>query len=418
MSGNRAEDDYAAGLRLAYLTSLYPAPSSTFITNEVDGLRRRGHSIQMNSVRCPDPESLPPDLKHLSHEVTYLLPAGMSDLVGILAWAFLRAPIRCLATLAYALTRHATGLRGRVYMLFYFVEAMLLAGSLHRRGAQLLHVHHANTAAIVGMLAVRYLGIPFSFTAHGSDILLENHLLEEKLDQARFVVTVSDYNRTHLEDFHGDRLPRVEVVRTGVDLDRFKAPALRLERAMPRILSVGRLHEVKGFTHLVTALARVREMGLDFECALVGEGPDREAIGFRIHELGLEEHLHLAGAVGPEAMPPVYAGADIFVLPSLSEGLPVVLMEAMASGLPVVATRITGVPELVEDGVSGLLVPPAESEALAQALARLLSNPETRREMGRAGRRRVERGFDLEVHLDRLNHLFRKEMNGCIALSE
>ncbi len=418
MSGNRAEDDNGTGIRLAYLTSLYPAPSSTFITNEVDGLRRRGHSIQMNSVRCPDPESLPSDLKHLSHEVTYLLPAGMSDLVGTLAWAFLRAPIRCLTTLAYALTRRAPCLRERIYLLFYFVEAMLLAGSLHRRGAELLHVHHANTAAIVGMLAARYLGIPFSFTAHGSDILLENHLLEEKLDQARFVVTVSDYNRTYLKDSCNGRLPRVEVVRTGVDLDRFKVPVLRLEKEKPRILSVGRLHAVKGFDHLVTALARVRERDLDFECGLVGDGPEREALEARIRDLGLEEHLHLAGAVGPEAMPPVYAGADVFVLPSLSEGLPVVLMEAMACGLPVVATHITGVPELVEDGVSGLLVPPAEPDALADALVRLLSDPETRRKMGRAGRRRVERSFNVEDHLDRLNHLFRKELNGCPAVSQ
>ena len=414
MQATRTELDYKAGLRLVYLTSVYPAPSTTFITNEVQGLRRRGNPIQVYSVWKPNLDDLPDTLMREANGVRYLLPACWQDVFGTLIRTLVRAPWKFSLTLIYALTRRNPGARGRLGMLFYFVEAMLLADDL--RGDH-LHVHHANAAAAVGMLAARYLRIPFSFTAHGSDILIEKNLLEDKLAQARFVVTVSEYNRRHLEKYHPGLNPSVSVVRTGVDLGRFTPGESRIGRKRVHILSVGRLHPVKGFKHLITAVAMLMGKDLDFECSIMGEGPERENLQDQIRDLGVEEHVRIRRAIGHEEMPEVFAGADIYVLSSLSEGLPVVLMEAMASGIPVVSTRITGIPELVEEGVSGLLVPPGDPAALAEAVAGLIADPIARHEMGRAGRIRVENHFNLETNLDNLNDLFRSELHDLLEVS-
>jgi glycosyltransferase involved in cell wall biosynthesis len=304
-------------------------------------------------------------------------------------------------------------------MVFYLAEAVLLAEHLHRRGLRHVHVHHANAASLVGLLAARLLDIGFSFTAHGSDILLEGDHFEEKIAESRFVITVSEFNRKRLVAAAGRVEPgRIRVVRTGVDLKRFRPCSARPGSGPKRLLTVGRLHPVKGFVHLIDALSRVREARSDFQLDVVGDGPLRADLEERIERAGLTEHVHLRGAIGPSDLPPFYAKADLFVLSSLSEGLPVVLMEAMASGLPVVATRITGVPELVRDGVSGILVPPAEPRPLAAAIRRLLADPLLAARLGRAGRRSVEREFDLEINVDRLDGLLRSELHELVESVE
>jgi glycosyltransferase involved in cell wall biosynthesis len=203
-----------------------------------------------------------------------------------------------------------------------------------------------------------------------------------------------------------ERWPSLHLVRTGVDPDLFR-PNGR-PRGPNRVLTVARLVPGKGIDVLLGALARLNRRGLDVEADVAGDGPDRDRLAASIREHGLDGRVHLLGAVPPERVRQLLAGATVFCLPSFSEGVPVVLMEAMATGLPVVATRITGVPELVEDGRSGTLVPPGRADLLADALEGVLgAAPAEREAMGAAGRARVEAEFDQARSAERLLELVR-----------
>jgi colanic acid/amylovoran biosynthesis glycosyltransferase len=225
---------------------------------------------------------------------------------------------------------------------------------------------------------------------HGSTELYDvrGTRLADKVSDARFVACISDFTRSQMmllvDSRHWGKLP---LVRCGVDTERFRPPA-RERDGRARILYVGRLVHEKGVGVLLEALA-----GLDAELVLVGDGPRRAELEQRARSLGVHDRVRFAGAVGQDEIRAYYEDADLFCLPSFAEGLPVVLMEAMASGLPVVTTSIAGVPELVEDGVSGLLVRPARPDALREALARVVDDPALRRSFGEAGRRAVEAEF-------------------------
>jgi glycosyltransferase involved in cell wall biosynthesis len=307
-------------------------------------------------------------------------------------------------------SRRRKGLGRRLFLVFYFAEAVVLARELHRRGLRHVHVHHANNAAIVAMLAARYLRVGYSLTAHGSDVLLERDLLEDKLRHAAFAVAVSEYNRAAMLSCGiSPDSPPIHVVHTGVELDRFAPGEARPPHDLD-LLSVGRLHEVKAFPDLLRACHRLTRDGLVFRCRIVGDGPSRARLERLRDELGLEDRVEFVGPVGHDELPGYYRESDVFVMASRSEGIPVVLMEAMACGLPVVATDITGIPELVEHGKSGLLVPPGDPDRLARAVAELAASAEKRREYGNAGRRRVRERFDVREGARRLDRLFRERL--------
>lgn len=399
-------------MKLAYLTSLYPGLSSTFIVNEARGLRARGFDIRFFSVRRPDPASLPEGLRAEMREVTYLLDAGVVGTLAAVASATVRRPLAFLRTLGWSVTRPNLAWKRRAFMVIYFVEALILARGLRKGGFRHLHVHHANNANVVALLAARYLGRRYSVTAHGSDILLERELLREKIGGASFAVTVSEHNRRVLDDLGTSTA--VHVVPTGVDVERFADEAESPQRTEPvRLVAVGRLNPVKGFDVLVEACRRLRERGLDFTCTIHGAGDEDTALAEAAEAADVTDRVHLAGPIAPSRVHEAYREGDIYVLSSRSEGLPVVVMEAMASGLPVVASDVTGVPELVVDGETGLLVPPEDPDALADALATLIEDPTRRDRMGEAGVQRVRDGFDADDHLDRLAALFAREIGGA-----
>jgi len=400
------------GIRLAYLTSQFPIPSATFILNELIGMRKRGFTIDMISIRRPRGDAFAETLEREKISVEYLLPVTPVRLAASHGWALIRSPWRYVSTLIFAARRRPRGLRRWFYMVFYFAEAIVLAKRLHSREISHLHVHHANNATTVAMLTSRYLGVPYSFTAHGSDILIEKDLLREKVENARFVVTISEYNRAMIRQYcDASRDDRVEVVRIGVDTNRLRPSRNRIGE-LPQVLSVGRLIEIKAFDDLIRACAVLRDRGARFRCVIVGDGPHRGSLDALRRELRLESHVSFAGTVSPEELGGYLDGSDLFALASTSEGIPVVLMEAMACGLPVVATRITGIPELVEDGVSGYLVRPRCPEDLASAMTRLLDSPDRGAGMGAKGRDRVVRLFDAKTNLDGLARTFRRRLAG------
>jgi colanic acid/amylovoran biosynthesis glycosyltransferase len=406
-------------MRLAYLCSRYPWISHTFVLREVRALRGLGVAIETFAVVTSDSGQLRTDADREAFASTealrpvrvLALGAALARLVGR------RAGWR---TAAFALHRGRARPRDTLWQLFYLVEAELLRAALERRGLHHLHVHFANPAADVALLATRLSHergddspLRFSFTMHGPTEFQEpdRNRLAEKARAAAFVVCISEYARAQLERVAGPEVrPRLEVVHCGVDLGRF-ASVQREPRDETTILCVGRLVAEKGQTVLLDGLAALRRNRQPVRLVLVGDGPTRAALETRARELCIDAHVTFAGAVGQDEIGDWYTRADVFCLPSFAEGVPVALMEAMATELPVITTPVAGIPELVEHGVSGLLVEPGDADVLADALATLTVDPSLRRRMGAAGRARVLAEFDIDRCAAELHRVYQRRLD-------
>jgi colanic acid/amylovoran biosynthesis glycosyltransferase len=387
-------------MRVAYLITSYPAVSHAFVQREVLALREAGVEVETFTLRRSSDADVLTDVDRGEREGTYAIqPVRWARLLSDHLGALVRHPGPYVATLAHAL-RLGTGLRSRVWQLFYFAEAIAVWAEMRRRGLRHVHVHFANPAADVAMLATRFGGGEWrwSLTLHGPAEFFDvsANRLVEKLSSAAFVACASDWARSQamalLPSADWDHLL---LVRGGVDTGAWSPPPERDGTGPLGVLNVGRLAPVKGQAVLVEAIAALRERGVDVRATIVGAGPERAALERRIGELGVEDRVELTGAVGQDRVRELYADADVFCLPSFREGLPFVAIEALAMGLAVVSTRIMGVPELIEDGTSGLLVSPGRPDQLADALERLASDPALRRALGSAGRATVKRDYEL-----------------------
>jgi colanic acid/amylovoran biosynthesis glycosyltransferase len=425
----------AAGLRIAYVVGRYPAPSHTFIQREIAGLRACGAEVQPFSIHRPAAVRVLAPQDRAERAATVVVLGGRrataAALLRALARARTRAPRGLLAAARRALALRRPGLRALAWQLFYLLEALVVWAECDRRGIRQLHAHHLNQAADVALLAAAIGGDGWrwSLTIHGPDELYEvgRFKLAEKVRDAALVACISDFCRSqamaHVEPAQWAKL---HVVHCGVDPRTWRPPAgdaaAPPDRAAPapatgdaagapilahplRILTVGRLVPQKGHAILLDALALLRREGLEIAAELIGDGPHRGALERRARELGLAGVVTFAGALGQDAVRARFERADVFCLPSFAEGVPVVLMEAMALELPVVTTRVMGIPELVDDGKSGLLVPPGRADAVADALRRLARDPAERRRLGAAGRRTVQERFDCTREAARLGEL-------------
>jgi colanic acid/amylovoran biosynthesis glycosyltransferase len=405
-------------MRIAYLCSVYPAVSHTFILREVAALRRRGIEIATLAIHRSAPDQILTDADREAARTTWaVLPPRMPTLLGSHARAVLTRPRRYWATLHLSLRLAAQGSRGRLWGLFYFTEAIMVWLRCQRQGIRHIHAHFTSPAADVALLAAHFGGADnssgrgwtWSFSAHGTDMIDSGQAsLREKVRRAKFVVCVSDFGRAQLLRLvPEDQWLKIHTVRCGVDVEAFARTASRNGAgAQLRLLTVGRLHPTKGHAILLEALAELIAGGTDARLTVIGRGPTLAGLRRRSERLGVAPHVDFVGAVGQDEIGDYYADADVFCLPSFGEGVPVVLMEAMATGLPVVASAVMGVPELVEDGRTGLLVPPARPDLLARALEHLAGAPELRRRMGTAGRKKVATEFTIERSADRLAEMY------------
>ena len=304
-----------------------------------------------------------------------------------------------------------------------FAEAMILLR--HCRLARIAHIHaqFADSATDVAMLVSHYrrghsvdgVECSWSLAVHGSAEFynVDQSALAAKLAHARFAVAISDFGRSQLMRLTpAERWPHIHVVLRGVDLEVFVPPAeLRSDsRTGAKILFVGRLLHGKGLPLLFDAIAELRRRDLDVQATVVGDGPARADLEGAARRLGLAKQIRFVGAVGQDDIRELYAGADVFCLPSFAEGIPVVAIEAMALELPVVTTRIMGIPELVEDGAQGLLVSPGRADQLVDALERLVRSPEERRRLGRAARAKVEHAYDVAQSAERMRAVPESEL--------
>lgn len=397
-------------MTIAYIAKMYPRFSETFIVNEILELERQGVDLAIYSLRKPADGRFHPQLADVRAPVIYLpeyLPAEMTRV-----WAAQRTLLqfnrtRYAQTLGYALVR------GNRAALKHFFQASVMAEHILRHPVDALHAHFASSATRVAQYVNRLLDLPYSFTAHAKDIYHQEvnaELLRDKIRAARFVVTVSEFNRRHLEALMGTDAARdIRVLYNGIDLQAFQPAALETKEP-GLILGVGRLVEKKGFDVLIRACAQLAARGLAFHCEIVGQGPLQDALGRLIVELSLQAQVKLVGAKPQDQVRASYRRASIFALPCMigkdgnRDGLPTVLLEAMAMGLPPVSTAVTGVPEIIDDGINGLLVPQQDADTLADALARLVSDVPLRARLGANARTKIERTFDIRQNVAILRH--------------
>jgi glycosyltransferase involved in cell wall biosynthesis len=402
------------GLAVAYVVQLYPKVSHTFIQREILALRALGAAVDTYTLHRPEPEEVRTASDRREAERTVSLrPVSAPRLVRTHVAAVVAAPAAYLATLRDAVAAAPGGIRARVWQVFYFAQAVLLHEALRRRAPRHVHAHLANVATDVTWLATT-LGNrsgtgpwTWSFTMHGPTEFraVQRFNLAHKVRAADLVVCISDYCRSQLmsvsppSEWH-----KLVVVHCGVDVERYRFRD-RADGTPRRILSVGRMVPEKGQSLFLDVVAELRARGHDLQAVLVGDGPDRDLLVARRDALGLGEVVELPGALGQDDLVEVFDAADLFALPSFDEGVPVVLMEAMASGLPVVATTIAGIPELIDDGVSGRLVAAGRVDAMVAALEELLIDRGLRERLAGEARRRVEERFSAATEARRLGRL-------------
>ena len=395
---------------IAYLTGLYPAVSHTFILREVTALRAAGFLVTTCSVNRPGREHLiGPEERAAADSTFYLLDQVRQPLVLLAALGRIAVrPRRLWRALSVLGRSGVTGIRGRLRQLAYLLEGMVLARFLEDQGVSRLHNQLGMASASVSMYASILAGLPFSFTLHGPDDFFDEaaRQMAAKVAAADFVACISDFCCKQARQVCSEEdWPKLHIVRCGIDPALYgmtvRAPPLR------RILFVGRLVPVKGVSVLLGAFGHIASAFPDATLTIVGDGPDRAELQAKAAKLGLDNRVAFTGALSQQQVAARMATSDLFVLPSFAEGLPVVLMEAMASGLPVIATPVAGIPELVEDRVTGRLVEAGDEKHLAWVMRECLMEPQPALDLARQGRRRVLGDHDMWREGQRLASLFR-----------
>jgi glycosyltransferase involved in cell wall biosynthesis len=400
--------DARRALHIGYVTSRFPKLTETFILYEVLGLERAGARVELYPLVRERTDAVHAEARPVV-DAAHFLPFLSGPILRSQLRFLRREPRRYLSTLLAVVRgtwRNPNFLVGGIGT---FPKVVHMAGRLRAAGVTHVHCHFATHSALAGFVIRRLIGIPFSFTAQGSDLHVDRTMLCEKVQEAAFVVAISDYNRDLIVEECGDGVrDKVRVIHSGIDTAFFRPASGGRRDGRFSILCVGTLHEVKGQRYLLEACRRLADAGIEATCRLVGEGPDREDLERRATALGLGERVVFLGARPRDEVVELIRTADVLVTPSVPtkegkrEGIPVVLMEALATGVPVVASRLSGIPELVEGGRVGLLVPPRDAAALADALRLLHDRPELRTRLGEAGRRKVVAEFDAWTNAARL----------------
>ena len=392
--------------RIGYLLHRFPRVSDTFIRREIRSLQQLGSNVQVISVWTPgELDTTPYILSQWSDETHFLLPKPAFYIARTLVKLLLRYPGRFFRTFQFAVRTSRPGVRGLIYQLFYFVEAVLAAEILCRDSFDHVHNHIGDQSGTVTMFAAKLAGISYSISFHGWPVFYDakNSRIKEKVLGAKFIRSISHYCSSQLLMFSGiESSSSLKVIHCGVKLSDYTYRIPREE--VKRILSIVRMVPEKGLSFLLNALRMLTERHYDLELSLAGDGPSKPYLQTLAQELGIHNRVHFLGFLDEDQIARELALSDIFVLPSFVEGVPVSAMEAMATGVPVVATNVGGTSELVEDGRTGLLVRPADSEALASAIARYIENYSLRLSTAELGRKKVEAEFDVDKECAKLNY--------------
>ncbi len=390
--------------RVGYVVKRYPRYSETFVVNEILAHEEAGLEIEIFSLRPPSDTHFQDLLSRVRAPVTYLTTSNSR--VSSFWETFADVAAGCPGLpehLDDALAEEAADVHA----------ALLLVQHIRKRNLHHLHAHFATSAASVARLASSFAGVPYTLTAHAKDIFhddVDRDDLGRKLGDAAAVITVSDFNVAHLREEYGPVADRVQRIYNGMRIDElsFADPT----RRPPRIISVGRLVEKKGFADLIAACDILKSRGVVFDCEIIGSGELEPALRAMIRDRELEQSVQLLGPRPQKEVMAALQDSSVFAAPCVvgddgnRDGLPTVLLEAMALGTPCVATDVTGIPEVILHGRTGLIVPQHSPLELADALEGLLAAPDLRAKLAAQARELIEREFDIRRNTAELRHIF------------
>lgn len=417
--GRATAGQHSGPQRIAYVLWHYPILSETFIRREIRALRGLGFDVD---IVADAPEAVEPDPDSPADAVIHLEPIDRRRRRHFARRLLLRRPLRLLDRALFIASRRYGPGKTLAEDVRTLNAAIYMAGVLEERGATHVHAGWADRHAFIALIAARLIGASFSLNLRAHEVHSRHYAfaLAEKIAAARFAVTNSRYNQSRLRALAGPvARDRVRVIYNGLDLERFEPGQDARSDPVPRLLSVGRLVQQKGFDQLLEACALLRERAIDFRCDIIGGAAEpaetATAVCLRIQQrrLGLEDRVRFTGPLPLSRVLAALDEADVFVLPCVvtphggRDVTPNALLEAMAMRRAVVATPVGAIPELVDDGVNGILVPPGDAAALADALERLLADPPLRQRIGDAARRKVEERFDIRRNIGRYAELFR-----------
>lgn len=409
-------------MKIAYVMSRFPHLSETFILREMEALRAAGVEIVVYPLKVQRQAVMHREatswLAGLRHAQPWSARAWLA-----LARLATRSPARLARTVLRTLRENRGSAKFLLRAMAVLPMAALAAERMRSEGVDHVHAHYATHPALFAWLVHAFGGPTYSVTVHAHDIFVDRWMLSTKLEGAEFVVAISDYNRDYVLREVGEHLrERVHVVRCGIDVARYASPrstspATPVSR-VAEIVCVGSLQPYKGQSYLIEACALLSMRGTPIRCRIVGEGAERAVLERSIARHGLEGVVQLCGPLPQDRVAEVLREADVYVQPSViepsgkMEGIPVALMEAMASGVPVVATRLSGIPELVRDGRTGLVVEPNDPEALSRAVSDILERPTAAAARVDEARRLVEASYELASNVAALHRLLLEVRRG------
>lgn len=402
------------GVTVAYLVNQYPQTSQSFIRREIAALEALGLRVLRFSLRAAPANLVEPADVAERDRTRVVLGVGGAGLVLAVMRTMLARPGAFWAAARTAIRIGRRSERGVLIHLIYLAEACVLVRWLADAGASHLHAHFGTNSATVAMLCRQLGGPPYSFTCHGPEEFDSPRQLAlgEKVRRSAFAVAISEFGRSQL--YRWCDLPdwqKIHVVRCVVD-DSFLNgdAAAQDDRAVGepgRLVSVGRLSEQKGYGVMIEAAALLKQHGIPFTLTILGDGELRPTLQAAIDRHGLADSVRLAGWADAATVRREIRNARALVMASFAEGLPVVIMEALALYRPVISTTVAGVPELLQPGACGWLVPPGSADALAAAMRAALEAPDEQlAAMGRDGAARVARMHRAQTEAPKLASLF------------
>jgi len=397
-------------MKVAYILNTFPSVSETFILRELVALGGMDIDIHLFALRRGRSPAASERARELVPGVCYRASFSRGALVTCTLLAFLRCPFKIMALLARSIWHHMSSPMSALWLLRNFAVGVCFAREAEKKKIDHIHAHFLHIPADLAWLMSEITGIPFSVSAHAHDIYtLNEYCYEHVVENAQFLATCTNDGQSAVRDMfpHLDA-GKVVTVRHGLFL---KDHAVTSPEGKT-VLCVGRLEPKKGFDNALRACALLCQRKEEFNCVIAGDGSLRASLEKQLSDAALHDHVHLAGELSQEEVSHLYHDAAMLVVPSVMcddgdrDGLPNVILEAQACGLPVIATGVGGIPEFIEDGVNGFIVPAGNAEDMADRMIELLNDFPLRQKMGLAGRARVEEHFNIDKNIGALMALF------------
>jgi colanic acid/amylovoran biosynthesis glycosyltransferase len=404
-------DTVSPPIPIAYILQAYPSLTMTFIYREVLALQAKGFNITIFSVWKPAKNKLSPETRSLMDNTHYLFPISWGQFFITHLAFFLKHSLKYISTFLFVMSRPGESWKNRRRTAGHFAEAVCIAQQVEKRDIKHLHAHFSHNAASIAMIIARLLNISFSFTAHNI-LFTDQIILKEKIREARFIVSISEFTKQFITHLVPGVDHKIHIVHCGLSPANFSPPVSKSQNDAPLILFVAQLAERKGTPVLVEACKILVERKVPFQCVIIGDGPQWLLVKQQVEQYHLQNSFILTGALFQEQVKEYFNQADVFVIPCIRtatgdmDGIPVALMEAMAMEIATVSTYVSGIPELIDHEQNGLLIPEKDPLALADALQKLITDSTLRRQLGKNGREKILREFDIDKSAAQLALLF------------